>query len=59
MTDKKYEIIYADPPWQFSNKKTGGSMKAGAAHHYMTTGIEGLKALDVNSIAADDCAFLL
>ena len=59
MTDKKYEIIYADPPWQFSNKKTGGSMKSGAAHHYMTTGIEGLKALDVNSIAADDCTLIM
>ena len=39
----KYEIIYCDPPWQFSNKKTGGSMKSGAAHQYLTTGIEGLK----------------
>ena len=44
---KKYEIIYADPPWQFKNKKTGGSMKSGAAHHYLTTGIEGLKACRV------------
>ena len=43
--DKKYEIIYADPPWQFNNKKTGGSMKSGAAHHYLTTGIEGLKSM--------------
>ena len=56
---KKYEIIYADPPWQFDNKKTGGSMKSGAAHHYLTTGIEGLKALDVNSIAADDCTLIM
>ena len=56
---KKYKIIYADPPWQFSNKKTGGSMKSGAAHHYMTTGIEGLKALDVNSIADDDCTLIM
>ena len=55
----KYEIIYADPPWQFSNKKTGGSMKSGAAHHYLTTGIEGLKNIDVNSIAADDCTLIM
>ena len=56
---KKYEIIYSDPPWQFSNKKTGGSMKSGAAHHYLTTGIEGLKNIDVNSIAADDCTLIM
>ena len=55
----KYEIIYADPPWQFSNKKTGGSMKSGAAHQYLTTGIEGLKKLDVNSLAADDCTLIM
>ncbi|MFT5707998.1 MAG: N6-adenosine-specific RNA methylase IME4 [Oceanospirillaceae bacterium] len=57
--NKKYNIILADPPWQFSNKKTGGSMKSGAAHQYLTTGIEGLKQLDVNSIAADDAVLLM
>ncbi len=56
---KKYNIIYADPPWQFNNKKTGGSMKSGAAHHYLTTGIEGLKKLDVKSISADDCTLIM
>lgn len=59
MTDKKYEIIYCDPPWQFSNKKTGGSMKSGAAHHYLTTGIEGLKQLDVNALADDNCTLIM
>jgi N6-adenosine-specific RNA methylase IME4 len=59
MNNIKYEIIYCDPPWQFSNKKTGGSMKSGAAHHYLTTGIEGLKALDVNSISADNCTLIM
>ena len=56
---KKYEIIYADPPWQFSNKKTGGSMKSGAASHYLTTGINGLKDIDVASIAAKDCTLIM
>ena len=57
--NKKYSIIYADPPWQFSNKKTGGSMKSGASQQYLTTGIEGLKALDVNSISANDCTLVM
>ena len=56
---KTYKIIYADPPWQFSNKKTGGSMKSGAAHHYLTTGIEGLKKINVNEITDDDCTLIM
>jgi N6-adenosine-specific RNA methylase IME4 len=55
----KYKIIYCDPPWQFSNKKTGGSMKSGAANHYLTTGIEGLKQMPVNDIAADNCTLIM
>ena len=59
MTTEKYQIIYADPPWQFTNKKTGGSMKSGAAHQYLTTGIEGLKNIDVNSITADNAVLFM
>ena len=56
---KKYSIIYADPPWQFSNKKTGGSMKSGAAHQYLTTGIEGLKGMDIDSITNDNAVLFM
>ena len=31
---KKYNIIYADPPWSFNNKNTGGSMTSGASSVY-------------------------
>tara|TARA_R110000772_G_scaffold67595_1_gene150090 strand:+ start:4920 stop:5474 length:555 start_codon:yes stop_codon:yes gene_type:complete len=55
----KYEIIYCDPPWQFNNKKTGGSMKSGASSHYLTTGIEGLKSIPINDIAADNCTLIM
>lgn len=56
---KKYSIIYADPAWQFSNKKTGGSMKSSAKSKYMTTSIEELKAMDVNALAADDALLVM
>lgn len=56
---KKYSIILADPPWQFNNKKTGGSMVSGAAHHYLTTGIEGLKQIDVNSITKENAVLFM
>jgi len=59
MENKKYSIILADPPWQFSNKKTGGSMKSGAASKYLTTGIEGLKKIPVKDIVADDAILFM
>lgn len=57
--NKKYKIIYADPAWKFNNKKTGGSMKSGAAHHYGLMTIDDMKALPVNEIAADDCVLVM
>tara|TARA_R110000823_G_C15671261_1_gene473178 strand:+ start:42 stop:638 length:597 start_codon:yes stop_codon:yes gene_type:complete len=59
LEQEKYSIIYADPPWQFNNVKTGGSLKSGAESKYMTTSIEDLKAMDVNSIAADDALLVM
>lgn len=52
---KKYKLIYADPPWQFNSKKTGGSMKSGAGQKYNTESIEMLKQMNVSSIADDSC----
>lgn len=56
---KKYDIIYADPPWKFSNKKTGGSMKSGADAQYDTMTLADLKALPVESIASDNCVLVM
>jgi N6-adenosine-specific RNA methylase IME4 len=55
----KYKLIYADPPWQFSNKNTGGSMGSGAANQYRVTSIKDLKAIDVNSIADTNCLLVM
>lgn len=51
---KKYNVIYADPPWNYDNKKTGGSMISGAESKYNTTTLEDLKTMPVNKITADD-----
>lgn len=58
-TDKKFNVIYADPAWQFNSKKSGGSMKSGASQKYTVTSIEDMKALPVNDIAADDCILVM
>lgn len=51
----KYKAIYADPPWAFKNKKTGGSMKSGASQQYDVMSIEDMKQWDIPSICQDDC----
>ncbi len=48
---KKYQIIYADPPWKYNNVRTGGSLKSGAASHYPTMDIKSIATLPVQQIA--------
>lgn len=43
----KYSIIYADPPWQYRNKKTGGSMVSGADAKYPTMSVSEICAMPV------------
>ncbi|MCP4800180.1 MAG: adenine methylase, partial [bacterium] len=59
-TDKKFDVIYADPAWQFSNKKTGGSMTSGSEHQYKSVmTIEDIKNMPVGSIANDNCLLVM
>ncbi|MCF6442065.1 MT-A70 family methyltransferase [Pseudoalteromonas luteoviolacea] len=57
--EQKFGLIYADPAWQFNSKKSGGSMKSGAAQHYDTMSVDELKAMPVDSIAADNCILVM
>jgi len=56
---KKYGVIYADPEWQFQvwSRETGSDRSA--SNHYACSAIDVIKARDVPSIAADDCALFL
>ena len=58
-TNHKYRVIYADPAWQFKSKKSGGSMKSGAAQVYSVTSIEDMKALPVARLADDNCMLVM
>ena len=42
--DKKYDIIYADPPWSYSDKGCNGN----AAEHYPTMTVDEICKLPVN-----------
>ena len=54
-TDKKYNIIYADPPWRYSD----GGCNGAAENHYSTMSIADICTLPVKDIAADDCVLFL
>lgn len=59
-TYKKYKVIYADPPWSFNSKKTGGSMTSGSEHQYKSVmSIEDLKGMPIANIADDNCALVM
>ena len=73
LPNKKYQVIYADPPWDYGGKmqydkttikdeNVGFEKKifiSSAAFKYPTLKMKQLKQLDVNSIAADDCILFL
>lgn len=45
LPDKKYSIIYADPPWSYQNRGT----RAAASKHYDTMTIEDIKHMGVGA----------
>lgn len=60
---KKYSIIYADPPWNYTDKRTKpgpkGNKAGGAANHYSTMTLQEIKTLKVADIAEEDCILFL
>jgi len=59
LNGKKFDVIYADPPWSFNSKKTGGSMKSGSDQIYGNMTIEQLKEMPVSDIAEDNCMLVM
>ena len=59
-TDKRYEIIYADPPWRYNARNNPNTKFGGGVHaHYPTMSFDEIKALPIEKIAAEDCALFL
>ena len=56
-TDKKYDIIYADPPWRY-NDTLGGNAKMGAMP-YDTMSEQEIHDLHISDIAAKDCVLFM
>ncbi len=58
ITTKKYNIIYADPPWQYKTYSPKGQDRS-AENHYPTMCIDDIKTLPVSQLAADDCVLFM
>ena len=54
-TEKKYDIIYADPPWRYQDKTCEGA----CAKHYNTMSVDEICALPVANLAAKDCTLFM
>ena len=57
LPSKKYEIIYADPPWTYNDKASAGNRGAGFKYSLMT--IDQIESLPVSEIAADNCVLFM
>lgn len=57
-TDKKYSIIYADPPWTFKTYSDKGKDRS-AEQHYPCMTKEDIQKLPIREICKDDCVLFL
>ena len=54
-TDKKYNIIYADPPWRYQDRKCNGACE----FHYNTMKIDEICKLPIQKITEKDAVLFL
>ncbi len=59
--NKKYNIIYADPPWKYTSwsEKTKDKGRGLAISHYNLMSLEELSSLQIKEISHEDCALFL
>jgi len=59
LPQRRYGVILADPEWRFEPYSRETGLDRSADNHYPTSPLDVIKARDVPSIAADDCALFL
>ena len=57
-TCKKYQIIYADPPWSYKTWTAKGGHKSASAH-YQTMEKKDIQEMPIKEIADKDCTLFL
>lgn len=56
-TDKKYNIIYADPPWNYKDKVSCG--RRGACFKYNTMQLSDIENIPVKNISDENCVLFM
>lgn len=56
-TNKKYDVIYADPAWSYKDKALSGNR--GACCKYDVMSIEDIKKLPIKNISNNDCILFM
>ncbi len=57
---KKYQIIYADPPWSFGGSKLNASMSGKEiTDHYPLMETDKIKELPIKELADKDCVLFI
>lgn len=57
-TDKKYNIIYADPPWNFKHYSDKGKGRS-PENHYKCQNLKDIKELPISDLADDNCVLFM
>jgi site-specific DNA-methyltransferase (adenine-specific) len=58
--NKKYSIIYADPPWSYRDKRDKHPrLCGGATVHYDTMSLDDIKKMPIGSVSSDNCMLFL
>ena len=64
LPNKKFQIIYCDPAWQYNDKRSGSGHKnpngaGGCSKHYDTMPLSEICDLDIQSISDDNCMLFI
>ena len=61
--NKKYGIIYADPPWdykgQLQHTGSGGKDSGGAIRHYPTVPVSEMETWNITAISQENCLLFM
>ena len=58
-TDNKYQIIYADPPWEYKQSGSKKNSRGMAKQHYRTMSTEDICNLPIKNIATDNTVLFI
>ena len=59
-TDKKYNIIYADPPWKYNSRANHKTrFRGGACGHYNLMSMDEIKKVPIPKLADDNCVLFM